>query len=484
VNGQQLKRVALTGGAPVIIASDLSVPLGASWEADGTIIFGQADGIYRVSANGGTPELVVAAQEGERLSPAALLPGGDAVLFSATTTPSWNEAQIAVQSLSTGERTGLISGGSDVRYLPTGHLVYALGDGLFAVAFDAATLTVSGGPVSLVQGVVRAIVTGAASYGISNDGTLVYITGVSGALLGAGYTPVWVDHDGREEPLGLATCFCASPAVAPNGARLAYDFPNADTSDADVWIWSLAQHTNTRLTFEPSLQLGAVWSPDSTRIAYTSLGQGLFMRPADGTGTAEPLLESSNTIVAWAWTADDELIISEVGSSGADFAVLSLTGDRERRPLLTSQFNEYRPALSPDARWLAYQSDESGQNEIYVRPFPEVGAGKWQVSSGGGQEPKWSRDGRTLFYLGPSSLMEAAVRDGASFTYDTSRAVLNLQPYAFTDLPPRRYDVSPDGQRFLLMRQSGVGADGDVTPAQVVVVTNWVEELKQRVPTK
>jgi Tol biopolymer transport system component len=484
VNGQQLKRVALTGGAPVIIASDLSVPLGASWEADGTIIFGQADGIYRVSANGGTPELVVAAQEGERLSPAALLPGGDAVLFSATTTPSWNEAQIAVQSLSTGERTGLISGGSDVRYLPTGHLVYALGDGLFAVAFDAATLTVSGGPVSLVQGVVRAIVTGAASYGISNDGTLVYITGVSGALLGAGYTPVWVDHDGREEPLGLATCFCASPAVAPNGARLAYDFPNADTSDADVWIWSLAQHTNTRLTFEPSLQLGAVWSPDSTRIAYTSLGQGLFMRPADGTGTAEPLLESSNTIVAWAWTADDELIISEVGSSGADIAVLSLTGDRERRPLLTSQFNEYRPALSPDARWLAYQSDESGQNEIYVRPFPEVGAGKWQVSSGGGQEPKWSRDGRTLFYLGPSSLMEAAVRDGASFTYDTSRAVLNLQPYAFTDLPPRRYDVSPDGQRFLLMRQSGVGADGDVTPAQVVVVTNWVEELKQRVPTK
>jgi serine/threonine-protein kinase len=196
------------------------------------------------------------------------------------------------------------------------------------------------------------------------------------------------------------------------------------------------------------------------------------------------LLESSNTIVAWAWTADDELIISEVGSSGADIAVLSLTGDRERRPLLTSQFNEYRPALSPDARWLAYQSDESGQNEIYVRPFPEVGAGKWQVSSGGGQEPKWSRDGRTLFYLGPSSLMEAAVRDGASFTYDTSRAVLNLQPYAFTDLPPRRYDVSPDGQRFLLMRQSGVGADGDVTPAQVVVVTNWVEELKQRVPTK
>jgi Tol biopolymer transport system component len=275
--------------------------------------------------------------------------------------------------------------------------------------------------------------------------------------------------------------------VAPNGARLAYDFPNADTSDSDVWVWSLAQRTNTRLTFEPGFQLGALWSPDSTRIAHSSLGLGLFVRPADGTGTPEQLLESSSAPppIAWAWTAADELIISEMtASAGLDIVVLGLSGDRARRPLLTSQFNEYRPALSPDGRWLAYQSDESGQFEIFVRPFPEVGGGKWQVSSGGGQEPKWSGDGRSLFYLSPSSLMEAGVGDGAAFTNDTPRAVLARQPYAFNELPPRRYDVSPDGQRFLLMKQSGIGVDGDAATPQVIVVTNWVEELKQRVPTQ
>jgi serine/threonine-protein kinase len=476
-----LKRVALTGGAPIIITGVSGAVIGASWGPDGTILFGQPDGIKRVSANGGTPELVVAAREGERLSNPRLLPDGDSVLFSATTTPSWDDAQIAVQSLSTGERTGLVSGGSDVRYVPTGHLVYALNDGLFAVAFDAASRTVSSGPVSLVQGVARGVVSGAANYGISSDGTLVYFSG-SGIL--PGWTPVWVDRDDREEPLGLATCLCVSPAVSPNAARLAYDFPNVDQTDSDIWVWSLAQRTNTRLTFEPSFQFGAVWSPDSTRIAYTSLGQGLLVRPADGTGMPEPLIESSNTTVAWVWTAEDEVVFSEATDTGTDVAVLSLAGDRERRPLLDSQFNEYRPALSPDRRWLAYQSDESGQNEVFVRPFPEVGGGKWQVSSGGGEEPKWSRDGRTLFYLGPSSLMEAAVGDGASFTNDTPRAVLEREPYSYNAIPPRSYDVSPDGQRFVLMKLGGAAGDGDTPPPQIVVVTNWVEELKRRVPTK
>jgi serine/threonine-protein kinase len=484
--GGQLKRVALTGGAPVIVAGGLNVLLGASWESDGTIVFGQpAAGIYRVSANGGTPELVIAAREGERLSTGGLLPDGDSVLFSATTTPSWNDAQIGVQSLATGERIGLISGGSDARYVPTGHLVYALNDGLFAVAFDAAARKVSGGPVSLEQGVARSAVSASANYGISHDGTLVYFNALGAGFVGS--TPVWVDRDGKEEPLGLAACVCASPAVAPNGARLAYDFPTPEASDSDVWVWSLAQRTNTRLTFEPSFQLGAVWSPDSTRIAYSSLGDGLFVRPADGTGMPERLLESSSSPppVVWAWTSGDELVFSEITpSAGLDIFVLSSANNRERRALLTSRFNEYRPALSPDERWLAYESDESGQNEIYVRPFPEVGSGKWQVSSGGGAEPKWSRDGRTLFYLGPTSLMAAAVGDGASFTNDTPETLLARGPYSFNNLPPRRYDVSPDGQRFLLMRQPGGGASGAAAAPQIIVVTNWVEELKQRVPTK
>jgi Tol biopolymer transport system component len=476
----ELKRVALTGGAPIVISGGLGNLFGASWATDGTIFLGQADGIYRVPANGGTPELVIAAQEGERLYGPSLLPDGDRVLFSATTTASFDDAQIAVQSLSTGERTGLISGGNDVRYIPSGHLVYALGDGLFAIAFDADSLSVSGGPVSLVQGVARGAigVTGATNYGISSDGTLVYLSGGGGVL--PGWTPVWVDRDGREEPLGLESCVCASPAVSPDGTRLAFDSPTEDQADADIWVWSLAQRTTTRLTFEPSFQLGSLWSPDSTHIAYTSLAEGLLVRPADGTGMPETLFESVDTIVPWAWTADDELVVSD---GQGDIALLSLGGDGELKPLLTSQFNEYRPALSPDGRWLAYESDETGQNEIYVRPFPDVGGGKWQVSSGGGREPKWGRDGRSIFYLGPISLMEAAIGDGAPFTYDTPRALVDLDAYAFNVLPPRNYDVAPDGQRVLLMKQTGFGANADIETSRIIVVTNWVEELKQRVPT-
>jgi serine/threonine-protein kinase len=483
-----LKRVALSGGAPVVIASGVTNPFGASWASDGTILFGQPDGIYRVPANGGTPELVIPAQEGEQLYGPELLSDGDSVLFSARTTGNWDQAQIAAQAFSTGQRTGLVSGGSDARSVSTGHVIYALGDGLFAVAFDEATLTVAGGAVSLVQGVARAPVAAAAAavnFGISNDGTLVYLSGAAAEL--PAWTPVWVDRNGNEDPLGLAPCVCASPAVSPDGARLAYDFPTATQTDSDVWVWSLAQRTNTRLTFEPGFQLGSLWSPDSTRIAHSSLGQGLFVRPADGTGMPEQLLESSSAPppIAWAWTAADELIISELtASAGLDIVVLGLSGDRERRPLLTSQFNEYRPALSPDERWLAYQSDESGQNEIFVRPFPNVGTGKWQVSSGGGEEPKWSRDGRALFYLGPTSVMEAAVGDSTAFTHDTPEAVLDRAPYGFNALPPRRYDVSPDGQRFLMMKLPAAGTEADVPPPEIIVVTNWVEELKQRVPTK
>jgi Tol biopolymer transport system component len=484
----ELKRVSLNGGAPVVIAGGVTNLYGAHWASDGTILFGQSDGIYRVPANGGTPSLVIPALEGEVIYGPELLPDGESVLFSATTTPSWDEAHIAVQSLATGERTGLVSGGSEARYTGTGHLVYALRDGLFAVAFDAATLTVSGGAVSLVQGVTRAvpaIATGTANYGIASDGTLVYLSADIAGL--AAWTPVWADRDGNEEPLGLGPCRCASPAVSPDGTRLAYDFPTEAQTDSDVWVWSLSQRTNTRLTFEPGFQLGALWSPDSTRIAYSSLGLGLFVRPADGTGTPERLLEAGGAPppVAWAWTAADELIISQpTASGGVDIALLSLADDRELRPLLTSQFNEYRPALSPDGRWLAYQSDESGQFEIFVRPFPEVGAGRWQVSSGGGEQPRWSRDGHTLVYLGATSLMAASVRQGAAFTHDTPEAVLDRRPYLYNALPPRMYDVSQDGERFLMMKLPGADTQGDALPPQFIVVTNWVEELKQRVPTR
>ncbi|HUF72230.1 MAG TPA: protein kinase [Gammaproteobacteria bacterium] len=479
--GGQLKKVALSGGAPVVIAGGATNLSGASWGSDGTILYGQPEGIFQVSANGGNPELVIPAQEGELLYGPELLPDGDSVLFSMTTTDNWDEAQIVVQSLSTKERTELIRGGSDAHYVSTGHLIYALGDGLLGVAFDAATLTVSGPTVSLVQGVVRGNFnqTAAANYGISGDGTLVYRAGSSTA--GGLNTLVWVDRDGNEESLGFEPCDCAAPNVSPDGTQVALHVASdASQSNVDIWVWSLAQLRRRRLTLEPGLQILPLWTPDSTRIAYSTLGRtGLFLRNADGTGVPEPLLQSAG--IPWAWAGDDELIFTaSFGPSGSDIGIVTVGGDSEPRPLLASQFNEDRPSLSPNGLWLAYESDESGQFEIYVRPFPDVEADKWPVSVEGGMEPVWSRDGRTLLFLGPTSLMEVAVSTDAPFVNETPKAVLDLEDYLLIPQTRRLYDISPDGQRFLLLKRTTTAN----ARADINVVTNWIEELKLRIPTE
>ena len=279
--GRELKRIAISGGAPVVIATGIQIPLGASWGPDGMILFGQTEGILRVSANGGTPELVIPAGAGEALSGPQLLRDGDSVLFSATTATGvtrWDQAQIVVQSLGTGERTVVLQGGSDARYLPTGHLVYALGDGLFAVAFDADRLEVQGGPVSLVEGVMRAGFSDAANYGVSDQGSLVYVIGTA-----AGNELVWVDREGNVEPMGApAGAYNVSVRLSPDGQRVAIE-------DADVRLFDIARQTLPRLTFEGGAL--PMWTPDGQHVTYRSEGDpwNLFQRRADGSGSEEQL---------------------------------------------------------------------------------------------------------------------------------------------------------------------------------------------------
>ena len=228
----QLKRIGLTGGAPVVIAQAPSNIFGASCAPDETILFGQREGILRVSANGGTPELVIPAEEGERMDSPHLLPDGESVLFSVTTATGdarWDEAQIVVQSLRTDARTVVLSGGSDARYVPTGHLVYALGGVLFAVAFDVDRLEIGGGPVPVVQGVRRSGVPAAwsdtANYGVSDLGTLVYMTGELGL---SQRTLVWVDRQGNEEALAAPPGPYAYPRLSPDETRVAVDLRGDD----------------------------------------------------------------------------------------------------------------------------------------------------------------------------------------------------------------------------------------------------------------
>jgi DNA-binding winged helix-turn-helix (wHTH) protein/Tol biopolymer transport system component len=474
----ELRRITLSGGNSNLVANVLGAPTGgASWGSDGTILYGQSTGIFRVSADGGQPELVVPAKEGERLSGPELLPDGDSLLFG-TTTGSWDEGRIVVQSLSTGKRRVLVSGGRDAHYVPAGYLVYAFGDMLLAVAFDANRLTVSDKAVPVVRGVTRADAspTATAQYAVSDDGTLVYLRVPDAAPRGNRF--FWVSHDGQPEDLGLEACYCFGASLSPDGKRVAV---LSTAGSVSIWVWSRAQRTLTRLTFEAVSRGTALWSPDGTRIVYSS-PKGLRWKRADGTGKAESLLDGGPGLVAWAWTANGELIFTDRSTGGVDIGSVAIEGDHTRRPLLATKFNEMRPALSPDGRWLAYESNESGQSEVYVRPFPKVDSGKWTVSSGGGEEPRWSRDGRTLYFLGPKSLMETTVDGGSGvFSFRSPSAVADRGDYFWANPRFQQYDVSPDGQRFLLMKPE---AEQGGSLGGFVIVTNWTEELKRLVPRK
>ncbi len=496
--GGQLKRISVRGGAAVVICA-ARIPFGASWGKDNTILFGQESGIMRVAANGGTPELVVPSKEGEQVYGPQLLPDRDSVLFSVTTASGatrWDEAQIVVQSLSTRQRTVVLQG-SDARYLPTGHLLYALRDALFAVAFDVGQLQVGGGPVSVVEGVARAgIITGAANYGVSDGGILVYVRSVPGGFV-PGSEPlarlVWVDRKGREEPLPPPARRYVYARLSPDGTRVAVDIRD---HERDIWLWDLRRQIMTRVTFDAQLDGLPVWSPDARRLVWTSQRDGpnnLYWQAADGTGTVERLTESPNTQRASSFTPDGRrLLLSETAgtaSRNVDLGLLPLAGDRRVTWLVKTRFSELNGEISPDGRWLAYESDESGQFEIYVRPFPAVDQGRWLVSMNGGRQPLWARSGQELFYLAPDgTLMGVPVRvaqGSVNLGAGTPAKLAEGSGYYNGEDPNlgRTYDVSPDGARFLRIKVKEGVPNTSGAPSRVVVVQSWFEELKRLVPT-
>jgi Tol biopolymer transport system component len=475
----QIKRIAINGGAPVRIASGVANPSGGlSWAADGTLLIGAEGGILRVPANGGTAEVAVEAPEERRYTP-RLLPDGDSLLYGAPTADGG--MQVLVQSLSTGEQTVVLENGYAARYLPTGHLVYSLGTDLFAIAFDLNGLRVFGNAVPVVQGVLGggSLFAGISNYDISDDGTLVYVTDDS---LVDQRTLVWVDRTGRETSLGAPSRSYVYPRMSPDGTKVALDVRDEQN---DIWIWDLARPGLARLTFGDSLENCPVWSPDSRRVAFSSrAGPGapatLFWRQADGTGSAEPLAPSNATIFcATSFLPDGSGLLAFTGLGGAagnDDIGLVRIGENRLTPLLQTAFDEGNPSVSPDGQWIAYSSNESGRNEIYVRPIPDVDAGRWQVSTGGGEQPLWAHNGRELFYRSGAALMHAAIDTDRGF------AVSNPEVLFEDDYSPglggRAYDVSPDDERFLMIKESTAPSE------RIVVVQNWFDELERLAPTR
>ena len=466
--------------------SDTGNPFGASWGLDDTIVFGQgAGGIFQVSAAGGTAELVIPvdAENRERAQSPQVLPDGRTVLFTIGQS-DWSEAQIVVQSLDTGERRLVIEGGTDAHYLPTGHLVYALAGNLLAVPFDLDRLEVIGGPVPLVENVRHADLTGGANFDISHDGMLVYLPGVGNATR----TLVWVERDGHEEPIAAEPRDYNRARISPDGTKAVLDL--YDQED-DLWVWDFARETLTRLTFETGLDRHAEWMPDGQNVVFASDrggGRNLYRKAVDGTGVVERLSESANYHSPQTITPDGSRLVFLEASpdfQSFDLAVLTLDGEPAVEPLLDTDFYTNNAHLSPDGRWLAYESNASGAHEIYVRPFPNVDGGRWQISTGGGINALWGPDGHELFFrTRVGHVMRVEYDIEPEFRAGNPESIIEPGSYRVNPFY-RSFDISPDGQRFLMMKE-GAASGADVPFAgltRLIVVQNWFEELKARVPT-
>ena len=464
-----LKRAPVQGGTVLTLAERV-LALGAAWRDDDTIVFGNRT-LMQIPATGGTPELMIAPDENLSATPwqisPTFVPGSDAIIL---TLFGPNEAVVAVHTPQTDE-TRILTPGVAGGYLPPGHLVYAGPNALrpgssftmMVAPFDLDRLELAGPGLPVMESVQ--------SVAVSANGLLAYVPGDSSSV--AGVRPVWVDRDGVEEEVPAEPHPYDYPRLSPDGTRLAI---NRSDAEADVWIYDFTRQTSTRLTFGAASEVAPVWSPDGVRVAYYR-GNDVVWKAADGTGDEEILISHDTLVVPYAWAPDGStILVNEVGLGvlGFGIAALDLT-ERAIETLLSSSFNILRPAIAPDGRWLAYQSDESGRSEIYVRPYPDVEAGLWQISTTGGTSVAWSRDGRELFYRNGAAMMRIAIDSSDSFVHGTPEVLFEGRYYAGQG---RSYDVAPDG-RFLMLKATDDGAAG-VTEIQVVV--NWFEELKARVP--
>jgi len=440
--------------------------------------------LQQVADAGGAPKPLTRVEKGEGSQRwPDFLPDGKALLYAASTTGSyWSNARVVVQSVGTGEWRNLIEGTSP-RYASSGHLVYAQGGNLMAVPFDARRLEVTGAPVPVVEGVFQSQVSGVAEYSVSSTGSLVY---VAGSIHAAQKRLVWVSRTGVEQPLAAPAHSYVAPRLSPDGRRVAVAIQEGDTQ---IWLYDLSRETLTRLTFEGDVNSSPTWTPDGKRIAFTSTKDGplnIFWQLADGSGGLEKLNASENAQIPMSWSPDGKLLaFLEVDpTTGYDIGVLRLDepsagSGQGRKPeqFLRTRFSESVPRFSPDGRWLAYISDESGRYEIYVQPYPGPG-GKRLISTEGGTEPVWNPNGRELFYRSGEKMMSVEVTTQPSFAAGKPRMLFEGR-YEPAPLTNPNYAVSPDGQRFLMLKPAEHAEDA---PTQINIVLNWFEELNRLVP--
>ncbi len=488
-----LKRITLSGGAAVTLCR-AEPPSGMSWGPDG-ITFGQmAGGILRVSESGGKPEVLVKVSAGALAQSPQVLPDRDHVLFTLAVGPPsdytrFDTARVVVHSLKTGEQKTLVEGGTDARYLPTGHIVYASGGNLLAVGFDLDRLEPKGTPVPVVQGVRRAVAaaTGAAQFSVSATGSLVFVPGQT--LPFSASDLALTDRQGSVRALKLPPGSYEYPRVSPDGTRIA--FGSDDGREAAVWVHDLSGTTAPRKLTFGGQDRHPLWSLDSKRVTFQSDGEGtpgIFWQVADGSASAERLTTAAkgeaHTPESWSPT-DGRLLYTVRKDSAYSLWVHSLQ-DRKGAPLgKISSLTPTTAAFSPDGRWLAYSVNRTGElNVIYLEPYPSTSA-RYQLPETGvalnAHHPLWSRDGRELLFVAQiGTLWAVPVTTSPTIAFGTPVAVPRRFPVA-NPMTPRTFDITRDGKTLGVLTE---GQSPSQATDQIQVVLNWHEELKRLVPPR
>lgn len=485
-NDSNLRRVAVDGGASQIVCAVDGQLRGATWLDDDTIVFAtsRSKGLMRVQAAGGTPSQLtkvdLARGEVDHFFPDAL-PNGKGVTFTADYGATAVPRLEAVALDGTAPRE-LGLAGSSSRYSSTRHLVFAADGSLRAVRFDPERLAILGTATPLPEKVAVDTLTRAAHFSISKDGALVHVTG----MVGTGpRTLVWVDRTGREEPIQVEPRSYTYARLSPDNTQVALD---SRDGQRDIWILHLLRRTLTRLTTGPEFDRVPIWSRDGKRIAFSSDRDGrsaIFWQNADASGQAQRLTDKEVERAPSSFMPNSRQLLfsTPVQSNPFDLGLLFLDGSRPPEMLLDSDSDELNGDISPDGRWLVYEDSTSGHAEIYVRSFPKVRDFVRQVSTSGGTRPVWRSDGREVFYyVSPDTIMAASVtRTGNEIDFATPQVVVK-RPFAIARNAGRHYDVSSDGNRFLLLKEAR--ASGEQTPERprINYVQHFDEELKRLLP--
>jgi serine/threonine-protein kinase len=475
----KLKKIALSGGAPVILAQAASDNRGATWLDDGTIVYspGGSSGLFRISPEGGDPAILThldtTRNERTHRWPRSL-PDGKTVIFTIGGKDSpdyYEDALIGAVNVKTGDRSLLLRGASRAEYASAGYLLYSHSGSLFAVRYNPGQPRIEASSYTVVNNLSGDQLTGAMNFAISANGTLVWIPGQS---LSGNRELCLADLDGRVKALPLQPGHYMEPRISPDGTKIAFVIGTG--KDYDVWIYDIANNTTNRFTFGGQNR-SPVWSPDGKRIAYAnnpSENTSIIIRQADGTGTAEEIRTEQRTYVnCWSRNGSTLVLTVPVPGSGWELDTMQLNGDRKLRQWQVTRTYGLQGNLSPDGRWISYVGRESGLGVVYVRPFPH-GDGKWQVSVGEAHEARWSPDGKTLYYTTSQMVNAVSVEGKGSFVIGRSRIVLRDYPWTAIE-SNSTFDISPDGQHILITK----AVEGESSPHQINVVLNWLDQIQR-----